>query len=69
MPPNPKAKRNVQSKSTIQEDKPVASMIEKDGPIADSPLAIDLGEYPEGPSQDVRAFTVQFDPLSVSTLP
>jgi len=68
MAPNPKTKHNVQT-STTKEDKPVVSMIEKDGPIADSPLAIDLGEYPEGPPQDVRVFTVHFDPPSVSTLP
>jgi len=68
MTPNPKAKHNAQ-RLTTKEDKPVVSMIERDGPIADSPLAIDLGEYPEGPSQDVRVFTVHLDPLSVSTLP
>jgi len=68
MAPNQKAKRDVQ-KLTI-EDKPVVSMIDKDGPIVDSPVAIDPGErYPEGPSrQDVRVFTVRLcSPLSAPT--
>jgi hypothetical protein len=61
MSPNPKAKKDVQ-KSTVKGDKPV-SMIEKDGPIVDSPLATDLGEwYPEDSPQDVRVFT--FTPLN-----
>ena len=69
MAPNQKAKRDLQ-KLKIREDKPVISMIDKDGPIVDSPVAIDSGErYPEGPSQDVRVFAVRLSPLYAPTLP
>ena len=68
MAPNQKAKRDLQ-KLKIRKDKPAVSMIDKDGPIVDSPVAIDSGErYPEGP-QDVRVFTVRLctNPVIVLT--
>ena len=54
MPPNPKAKNDLQ-KLAMNEGKPKVGMIEKDGPLVDSPVAIDLGESLQGGSaQDVR---------------
>ena len=65
MPPYPKAKNDV-PKLTIKKDKPPVGMIEKDGPIADSPVAIDFeGWRPEGSAQDVRVFVFAFDPLHI----
>ena len=54
MPPNSKAKKNG-LKLTIGKDKPDVGMIEKDGPLVDSPVAIDSEESQPGSSlQDVR---------------
>jgi len=73
MPPNSKAK-NFQ-KPMIKTDKlPVSTIIEKDGPIVDSPVAIDSEElHQEGSPQNVRAFTfaltpLHFDPTIVFTV-
>jgi len=56
MAPNSKAKNNG-LKLTIAKDKPDVGMIEKDGPLVESPVAIDLEESSQqGCSpQDVRA--------------
>ena len=55
MAPNPKAKNNG-LKLTIAKDKPDVGMIEKDGPLVESPVAIDSEESQQGCSpQDVRA--------------
>lgn len=62
--PNSKIKDDIQKlKLKLSKDKPAVSMIEKDGPIADSPVAIDFEEtHPGGSPQDVRitafAFTI-----------
>ena len=66
MPPNPKAKKDLQ-KLTIAKDKPVVGIIEKDGPIVDSPEAIDFKERdPGGSPKDVRAFALTFPHLNVA---
>ena len=67
MAPNPNAKKDVQ-KLTINKDKSPVRMIEEDGPFTESPVAIDRGWFPEGPSQEVRAFTFAPTSLSASTL-
>jgi hypothetical protein len=54
MPPDSKAKNNG-PKLMINKDKPVVGMIEKDGPIVDSPVAIDFERHPGGSPRDVRA--------------
>lgn len=54
MPPNSKAK-NSGLKLAVAKDKPDVGMIEKDGPLVDSPVAIDFEESQQGlPPQDVR---------------
>ena len=55
MPPNSKTKNNRQ-KLAVGEDRPDVGMIEKDGPLVDSPVPIDVEEsQPGDSSQDVRA--------------
>jgi len=52
VPPNPKAKNNG-LKLTMVKDKPDVGMIEKDGPLVDSPKPMDLEEsQPGGSLQD-----------------
>jgi len=57
-PPNSKAKNNG-LKLAIAKDKPEVHMIENDGPLVDSPVAIDTSEESRLPvgglPQDVRA--------------
>jgi len=55
MPQNSRAK-NSGLKLTMAKDKPGVGMIEKDGPLVESPVAIDSEESQQGCSpQDVRA--------------
>jgi len=69
MPPNSKAKNDLQ-KLKINKDKPAVSMIEKDGPIVDSPVEIDFEEkHPEGLPQDVRFFVFNLDPPPPQSFP
>lgn len=70
MSPNSTAKNKGQ-RIIIPEDKPKAGMIEKDGPLVDSPVAIDSEERdPGGPPEDVRGlrFTLTFLSISTSSL-
>ena len=61
MAPDPKAKGDAR-KLVINEDKPVVSIIDEDGPIVDSPVAIDSEEV--HPPQDVRVSHILLDPPS-----
>lgn len=62
----PKTKNDV-VKLRTKEHKPIVNMIDEDGPIVESPKAIDLGEsYPEGPSQDVRVFAFALTSMFLS---
>ena len=54
MAPNSKAKNNG-LKLTIAKDRPDVGMIEKDGPLVESPVPIGSEESQQGCSQDVRA--------------
>lgn len=54
MPPDSKIKNNCQ-KLVVGKDKPDAGMIEKDGPLVDSPVPIDDEEGHPGGSQNVGA--------------
>lgn len=58
MVPESKAKGNT-LELTISENKPTIIMIEKDGPIVDSPAAIDLGE--RHPEEGVGVFCIRVD--------
>ena len=64
MPPNSNSKaKNDGQKLAIKKDKPEAGMIDEDGPIVDSPIAIDFEEGHPGGSQDVRASHFALTPL------